>query len=76
MTDPRAEADSDPEEILLPQEKWWRRRYEYLEKRGYRLRPRYEPNWKPSWLEPGASRLFCEDNYANTVDYETFLTNS
>ena len=60
-------AVSDPDKILLTREKWWKNRYEFLEKQGYRLRQRYSPSWKPSWLEPGTSRLHCEDGYANKV---------
>ena len=28
---------------------------------GYTLRPRYQPDWKPSWLETGRRPIECED---------------
>ena len=37
---------------LNESEKWWRDRYNMLERRGYRLLPRYSPGWKPSWIKP------------------------
>ncbi|KAI0364011.1 kinase-like protein [Pilatotrama ljubarskyi] len=46
---------------LLPSEVSWRDRYEYLEKRGYILRPRYHPDWSPSWMGTNIAPDFCED---------------
>ena len=31
-------------------EAWWRDHQEWLAERGYTLRPRYKPGWKPSWV--------------------------
>ncbi|KAH7907466.1 hypothetical protein BJ138DRAFT_1129149 [Hygrophoropsis aurantiaca] len=36
-------------EILGDGELWWRDHYQWLEGCGYSLRPRYHPNWSPSW---------------------------
>ncbi|KAJ7087951.1 kinase-like domain-containing protein [Mycena belliarum] len=45
-------------------EKTWVSYYPFLLSRGYRLRPRYDPDWIPSWTLPGKklhpSR--CEDS--------------
>ncbi|KAF9077723.1 kinase-like domain-containing protein [Rhodocollybia butyracea] len=30
-------------------EEWWADRYEFLKEKGYMLRPRYRPGWKPSY---------------------------
>ncbi|KAJ6621031.1 kinase-like domain-containing protein [Mycena sp. CBHHK59/15] len=30
-------------------EKWWVKNQPFILSRGYKLRPRYEPNWVPSW---------------------------
>ena len=30
-------------------ELFWVKHYTWLEERGYRLRPRYKPDWSPSW---------------------------
>lgn len=44
----------------------WRDRYAWLKERGYQLRSRYSPNWKPSWLNKGEneSGLGAEDGGA------------
>jgi hypothetical protein len=34
---------------IAPQEAWWVERQKALEQAGYMLRPRYHPDWKPSW---------------------------
>ncbi|KAL5530888.1 hypothetical protein ACEPAG_3764 [Sanghuangporus baumii] len=47
-TSSESRANASP---LLSAEIAWRDRYEMLESHGYRLRPRYHPNWRPSWLD-------------------------
>lgn len=49
-----------PEE-LDPREIWWRDRYEQLNARGYLLRPRYSPEWVPSWKLSKRNWADCED---------------
>ncbi|CAE6508801.1 unnamed protein product [Rhizoctonia solani] len=34
----------------------------YLLAKGYRLRPRYDPNWIPSWKQTGLDPSECEDS--------------
>jgi len=34
---------------LSDSEHWWSEHYEWLDERGYRLRPRYAPGWIGSW---------------------------
>jgi hypothetical protein len=55
----------------------WRDRYDYLVDNGYRLRPRYRPGWKGSWLGSGKSLAECEDAIEMLVRIEpvemTFL---
>ncbi|QRV72204.1 kinase domain protein [Ceratobasidium sp. AG-Ba] len=34
----------------------------YLQSKGYQLRPRYQPDWVPSWTITGADPLECEDS--------------
>ncbi|KAJ3776849.1 kinase-like domain-containing protein [Lentinula raphanica] len=36
---------------LWPSEVFWRDHYEWLKNKGYLLRPRYHPDWVPSWSE-------------------------
>ncbi|KAJ1300185.1 hypothetical protein OPQ81_011936 [Rhizoctonia solani] len=34
----------------------------YLLSKGYRLRPRYQPDWVPSWKASGSRPSYCEDS--------------
>ncbi|CDO77758.1 hypothetical protein BN946_scf184993.g21 [Trametes cinnabarina] len=47
---------------LAPQELFWQARYNFLKERGYLLRPRYSPGWKPSWIGTNLDPTFCEDS--------------
>ncbi|RPD53215.1 hypothetical protein L226DRAFT_503286 [Lentinus tigrinus ALCF2SS1-7] len=42
-------------------EVYWHERYEWLNKAGYQLRPRYRPDWVPSWQASKKSRWDVED---------------
>lgn len=55
------------ETILHTGEKWWIGHRGLLESHGYRLRARYQPNWKPSWLNSGQNHREFEDGYAHSV---------
>ncbi|KII93045.1 hypothetical protein PLICRDRAFT_377913 [Plicaturopsis crispa FD-325 SS-3] len=46
---------------LMPVEKIWRDLQPTLRQRGYRLRPRYDVGWKPSWLGTNIDPFWCED---------------
>lgn len=50
---------------LMGGEVFWRDHYKWLHERGYELRPRYKPGWKPSWLSAKGKVLknwaLCED---------------
>ncbi|TFK92749.1 hypothetical protein K466DRAFT_581658 [Polyporus arcularius HHB13444] len=54
---------SAPQELggLSTAEVFWRDRYEWLQRSGYTLRPRYDPKWEPSWKKTGQSRFKAED---------------
>jgi hypothetical protein len=52
---------------LLSSEIWWRDRYHDIEARGYRLRARYHPDWKPSWEGSGRDFFTAEDGQATIV---------
>ena len=58
---------------LSPSEIRWRDRQPDLEKRGYILRSRYSPDWKPSWLGTDLNPFFCEDGIISLVK-STFET--
>ncbi|KAJ7147583.1 hypothetical protein C8R43DRAFT_1097128 [Mycena crocata] len=46
---------------LLPYEIWWRDRQQWLETRGYMLRPRFRPGWTPSWIAQKTFSVMVED---------------
>ncbi|KAJ3551174.1 hypothetical protein NM688_g4866 [Phlebia brevispora] len=48
-------AELDPHEI------WWRDHQVWLAERGYMLRPRYHPDWRPSWVAQNIEPDDCED---------------
>ena len=52
---------------LVQSEVWWRDRYRDIEKHGYKLRPRYDPLWEPSWIESKKDFYKVEDGQANIV---------
>lgn len=56
-----ASHDSDK---LDADELFWANLQPWLAERGYKLRPRYQPGWKGSWLTEGfsGSRYQCEDS--------------
>ena len=39
----------------------WRDNYQWLHDRGYQLRPRYSPDWIPSWIGTKKDYGDCED---------------
>ncbi|KAL7284778.1 hypothetical protein ACG7TL_002085 [Trametes sanguinea] len=54
---------------LMPKELFWQARYRYLNDHGYLLRPRYAPNWKPSWEGTNLDPTYCEDSIL-LLDYQ------
>ena len=54
---------------LKPEEYWWLDRQKWLEERGYMLRPRYTPDWVPSWKATHKQYWKCEDGQAIMVRY-------
>ncbi|KAJ3551172.1 hypothetical protein NM688_g4864 [Phlebia brevispora] len=57
---------------LKEHELWWRDHQPWLKERGYQLRPRYHPDWKPSWEVENVDRFRSEDAistlYGNLLD--------
>ncbi|KAJ7475413.1 kinase-like domain-containing protein [Mycena galericulata] len=50
-----------------PNEPFWHDHCDWLKERGYLLRPRYRPDWVPSWIEnPKKNKMVCEDWQINT----------
>ena len=46
---------------LTEPELWWSQHYHWLKDCGYLLRPRYSPDWTPSWKNTKKSWVLCED---------------
>lgn len=59
---PRLEEDQ-----LTPNEMWWSQHFDWLKDCGYLLRPRYAPNWVPSWKGTKKERFSCEDSIVPMV---------
>ncbi|TFY70762.1 hypothetical protein EVG20_g2245 [Dentipellis fragilis] len=47
----KPEEDPASPYFLTTAERWWRDRQPMLQARGYMLRPRFRPGWKPSWID-------------------------
>lgn len=58
---------------LSPEESWWKDRQEWLAQRGYMLRPRFRPGWKPSWLGTKKGWYECEDALLSLVRPQLLL---
>jgi hypothetical protein len=52
---------------LFDSELWWRDQYRTIEGQGYTLRPRYHPNWRPSWERSGKGFYMAEDGQPSLV---------
>jgi hypothetical protein len=61
---------------LMGGEVFWCDHYKWLHERGYKLRPRYKPGWKPSWLSDKRKVLkdwdSCEDGRWLSVSSSPF----
>lgn len=52
---------------LSAEELFWRDIQPFLLERGYRLRPRYAPDWSPSWVGTDINPVYCEDSRVTLV---------
>lgn len=50
-------------------ENFWVELQPVLISRGYKLRPRYDPNWIPSWRKSKKWPLDCEDSLESLVSF-------
>ncbi|KAJ7429127.1 hypothetical protein B0H11DRAFT_1990276 [Mycena galericulata] len=48
--------------LYAGKEEWWVRHQPFIFSQGYKLRPRYEPSWVPSWSVPGDKKEQHEDS--------------
>lgn len=65
--DTRGHAELSDTSPLSENELWWSRHFHWLKDRGYLLRPRYAPDWVPSWRGTKKDRFSCEDNVTSKV---------
>ncbi len=56
---------------LLPAEVWWRDHQRPLNSHGYELRPRFRPDWTPSWVGTNILPDYCEDSLKHLVRFGT-----
>lgn len=63
MSDPPTQdASVDPWAQLPACEVFWRDRYDWLKSIGFTLRPRYKPDWIPSWTNTDILHIRFEDS--------------
>ncbi|EGO02260.1 hypothetical protein SERLA73DRAFT_86540 [Serpula lacrymans var. lacrymans S7.3] len=55
------EATRNGQYDLNRSEQVWRDLQPTIKEQGYQLRPRYQPDWIPSWLGTNLDPMFCED---------------
>lgn len=60
--------------VLQPKEYWWRDHQKWLEEKGYMLRPRFRPEWVPSWGEGEDIFFKNEDSIFISVGRLLFAT--
>ncbi|EGN93995.1 hypothetical protein SERLA73DRAFT_115488 [Serpula lacrymans var. lacrymans S7.3] len=54
---------------IRPGELWWCKHYQWLKDAGYLLRPRYSPEWVPSWQGTKKVWMECEDSRGPRVQH-------
>ena len=52
---------------LNEDEVWWRDHQPWLQERGYMLRPRYRPDWVPSWHKDGGNDYYMREDGQDIV---------
>lgn len=52
---------------------YWRDTYQWLSNRGYQFRPRYSPDWIPSWVGTTKNFRKCEDGVHLAVSSLHFI---
>ena len=69
MSRPRATKGGGSRDIgtLFDIELWWREQYRAIQGQGYILRPRYHPNWRPSWKRSSKAFYTEEDGQPSLV---------
>ena len=60
---------------LLDAEVFWKDRYRMFKKHGYALRPRYRPDWSPSWKGTNLNPMYCEDSVMINVRFMSDVVN-
>lgn len=67
----------DPNDVytkFTASELFWKDRQQFLQSRGYMLRPRYRPGWIPSWkMNPTMKILHAEDRLSFRVSHTCYI---
>ena len=61
---------------LFVSERWWRDHYDEIASRGYELRPRYHPQWQPSWIKSRKDFYTVEDGQPTVVRVSLVVSRS
>ena len=69
MTSHRSTSPSSDLDNLSGTEIFWRDNFTWFKDQGYQLRPRFAPDWIPSWKGTSKFRLQCEDGYHLLVSF-------
>lgn len=69
MSRPRVTKGGGSRDIgtLFDIELWWREQYRAIQGQGYILRPRYHPDWRPSWKRSSKAFYTEEDGQPSLV---------
>ncbi|PBK97526.1 hypothetical protein ARMGADRAFT_1162399 [Armillaria gallica] len=60
---------SGHDEKLTITEIFWRDHCVWLKEYGYKVRPRFQPGWKPSWTGTNKLSMLCEDSQREVRSY-------
>ena len=66
---PLTTSPSSDLESLRETEIFWRDNFSWFKDQGYQLRPRFAPDWIPSWKGTSKFRLQCEDGHPLLVSF-------
>ena len=66
---PSTNSPSSRLESLRETEIFWRDNFTWFKDQGYQLRPRFAPDWIPSWKGTSKFRLQCEDGHPLLVSF-------
>ncbi len=64
---------ADQDGKLTINEIFWRDHCVWLRECGYKLRPRFQPDWIPSWTGTDKMSILCEDSERELVGLSSYF---